>query len=65
MDLKYFLSMKDRCYVDKLDIAMVEGAITTERDLREIKKVRAIADILSHALQKPVVARNNYHYWAL
>ncbi len=46
MDLEYFLSMKDKRDSDRFDIALVEGAITTERDLEEIKKVRERSKIL-------------------
>lgn len=46
MELSYFLSMKDRRDVEDFDIVLVEGAITTERDLKEIKKVREKTKIL-------------------
>ncbi len=46
MELAYFLSMKDRRDVEDFDIVLVEGAITTERDLKEIKKVRSKTKIL-------------------
>ncbi len=46
MDIEYFLSLSDRRDAKKLDVAIVEGAITTQRDLREIKEVRAMTDVL-------------------
>jgi len=46
MELAYFLSMKDRRNVEDFDIVLVEGAITSERDLEEIKKVRKKTKIL-------------------
>lgn len=46
MELSYFLSMKDRRDVKDFDIVLVEGAITTERDLKEIKELRKKTKIL-------------------
>lgn len=46
MELAYFLSMKDRRDVEDFDIVLVEGAITTERDLKEIQEVRKKTKIL-------------------
>lgn len=46
MELAYFLSMKDRRDVTDFDIVLVEGVITTERDLKEIKELRNKTKIL-------------------
>ena len=65
MDLEYFLSMKDRRDATEFDIAIVEGAITTERDLHEIKKVREMSKILigmgnCTITGMPTCQRNNF-----
>lgn len=46
MDLLYFLAMKDHHEVDHYDIAVVEGVITSEKDQKEIEKLRAKTDVL-------------------
>lgn len=40
MDLIYFLSLKDASDYQKLDIALVEGVVTSQKDSTEIKKIR-------------------------
>ncbi len=66
MDLEYFLSMKDRRDATEFDIAIVEGAITTQRDLKEIKKVREMSKILigmgnCTITGMPTCQRNNFN----
>lgn len=46
MDLRYFLSVRDKRDFDHLDIALVEGVISTEKELKEIKELREKTDIL-------------------
>lgn len=46
MELSYFLSMKDRRDIIDFDIVLVEGAITTERDLKEILELRKKTKVL-------------------
>lgn len=46
MELVYFLSVKNYKEVGKLDIALVEGSIMTERDKKEIEDIRKKAKIL-------------------
>lgn len=40
IELGYFLSMKDHMEIDQLDIALIEGVISTQKDLDEVKKLR-------------------------
>lgn len=40
MELKHFLSIKDKNEEGEFDIALVEGVITTEKDKERIEKVR-------------------------
>lgn len=46
MELVYFLALKDHTEAENLDIALVEGVVTSEKDLRVIKKIREKAKIL-------------------
>jgi sulfhydrogenase subunit delta len=46
MELIYFLSLKDYKEFENLDIAIVEGSISTERDKREIEFIRKKAEVL-------------------
>jgi sulfhydrogenase subunit delta len=46
MDLVYFLAIKDHTEAENLDIALVEGVVTSEKDLAHIKKIRDRAKIL-------------------
>lgn len=46
MELKYFLSMKDKVKIEGFDVVLVEGVISTEKDKAEIKKIRANAKTL-------------------
>lgn len=66
MELSYFLSMKDRRDVEDFDIVLVEGAITSERDLKEILKVRKKTKILigmgnCAITGMPTCQRNNFN----
>jgi coenzyme F420-reducing hydrogenase gamma subunit len=46
MELRYFLSVRDKRDFEHLDIALVEGVISTEKELAEIKELRSKTDIL-------------------
>jgi len=46
MELVYFLSIKDKTEIKDIDIALVEGVVTSEKDKKEIEKIRANAKIL-------------------
>lgn len=46
MELVYFLSVKDKVKFDKLDIALIEGTISTERDKREVLEIREKSKVL-------------------
>lgn len=44
--LEYFLSVKDKVEIKDFDIVLVEGVISTKREKKEIKKIRANTKIL-------------------
>jgi coenzyme F420-reducing hydrogenase gamma subunit len=46
MELVYFLALKDHVEAEDLDIALVEGVVTSEKDLEHIKKIREKSKIL-------------------
>jgi len=46
IELVYFLSVKDKTDIKDLDIALVEGVITSERDKEDIEKIRANTKVL-------------------
>ena len=46
MELVYFLSIKDKVEIKDLDIALVEGVVTSEHDKEDIEKIRANTKIL-------------------
>lgn len=46
MELAYFLSMKDKVEIKDFDIVLVEGTVSTERDLEDIKKIRDNTKVL-------------------
>jgi len=46
MELVYFLSIKDKTEFDGLDIALVEGTISTERDKKDVEEIRKKSKIL-------------------
>ncbi|PLX27966.1 hypothetical protein C0583_01880 [Candidatus Parcubacteria bacterium] len=66
VDLRYFLSVRDKSEFDHLDVALVEGVISTEKELKEIKEIREKTDILiamgSCAItSQPSGQRNNFN----
>ncbi len=66
MELAYFLSIKDRRDAKSFDIVLVEGAITTERDLKEIEEVRKMTKVLigmgnCAITGMPTCQRNNFN----
>lgn len=46
MEIKYFLSMKDKVEIKDFDIVLIEGVISSERDLREVIKIRENTKVL-------------------
>ncbi len=46
IELAYFLSVRDRTEIKDLDIALVEGVISTKKEKKEIEKIRKNAKIL-------------------
>ena len=46
IELVYFLALKNHTEAENLDIALVEGVVTSKKDLAEIKKIREKAKIL-------------------
>lgn len=46
MEIVYFLTLKDHTEAENLDIALVEGVVTSEKDLEHIKKIREKSRIL-------------------
>lgn len=40
MELVYFLSIKDKTDISNLDIALVEGVVTSKKDKEELEKIR-------------------------
>jgi len=66
MELVYFLSIKDKTEIKNLDITLVEGVVTSERDLEDLKKIRENTEILiamgSCAItSQPSGQRNNFN----
>jgi coenzyme F420-reducing hydrogenase gamma subunit len=46
MELKYFLSMKDKVEIKDFDISLIEGVISTEKDKKAIEEIRANSKIV-------------------
>ncbi len=46
IELVYFLSIKDKVEFKNLDLALVEGVISTEKDKKEIEEIRKNTKIL-------------------
>jgi len=46
IDLSYFLSIKDAGEIKDFDIVLVEGVISSQKDKKEIKKIRENTKIL-------------------
>jgi len=46
MELAYFLSIKDHTDIKDIDIAIVEGSITTKKDKEKIEKIRKNCKVL-------------------
>lgn len=65
IDLVYFLALKDKTEFKNLDIAIVEGVVTSERDKRELLEIRANSRILiamgtCAMTSQPSGQRNNF-----
>lgn len=66
IEIAYFLSIKDKVEIKDFDIVLVEGVISTERDKKEIEKIRQNTKILiamgSCAISgQPSGQRNNFN----
>ncbi len=66
IELVYFLSIKDKAEIKNLDIALVEGVVTSQRDLREIREIRENTKILiamgtCAVTSQPSGQRNNFN----
>lgn len=66
MEIKYFLSIKERVEIKDFDICLVEGVVTTERDKADIEKIRAntkylIAMGTCAMTAQPSGMRNNFN----
>lgn len=46
MELVYFLALKDHVEAEDLDIALVEGVVTSVRDQKHVEKIRSKTKIL-------------------
>ncbi len=46
MDLAYFMALREETEIKDFDIVLVEGVITSEKDLQEVKKIRENTKIL-------------------
>lgn len=46
IELVYFLSIKDKTDVKNLDISLVEGVVTSEKDKKNIEKIRENSKVL-------------------
>ncbi len=46
IEIKYFLSIKDKVDIKDFDIVLVEGTIMTEKEKKEIEEIRANTKIL-------------------
>lgn len=46
VELRYFLSVRDKRDFDHLDIALIEGVISTEKELKELEEIREKTDVL-------------------
>ncbi|MEI8361318.1 MAG: hypothetical protein WCG01_04270 [bacterium] len=66
MEIKYFMSIKERVEIKDFDICLVEGIVTTERDKADIEKIRANTKILiamgtCAMTAQPSGMRNNFN----
>lgn len=66
MELVYFLAVKDHVEAGNLDIALVEGVVTSEKDSEQIKKIIERSKILiamgsCAVTSQPSGQRNNFN----
>ena len=45
-DIKFFHMAQSHQEVPKVDVAVIEGSINTQRQLKELKKIRELADVV-------------------
>lgn len=46
VDLRYFLSVKDKAKFEHLDIALIEGVISNEKEKKEVEEIRKKSKIV-------------------
>jgi sulfhydrogenase subunit delta len=46
MELDYFLSVKDKTEIKDFDISLIEGVVSTEQNLLDVKKIRENSKIV-------------------
>ena len=66
IELKYFLSIKDKTKIKDLDIALVEGVVSSQKDKEELLKIRENSKILialgsCAVTTQPSGQRNNFN----
>ncbi len=66
VELKYFLSIKDKTKIRDLDIALVEGVVSSQKDKEELLKIRENSKILialgsCAVTTQPSGQRNNFN----
>ncbi|OGI25557.1 MAG: hypothetical protein A3J76_05760 [Candidatus Moranbacteria bacterium RBG_13_45_13] len=66
MELVYFLAIKNHTEIRDLDIALVEGVVTSQKDRKMIKKIRANTKVLiamgtCAITSQPSGQRNNFN----
>jgi len=66
IELVYFLSVRDKTDIKDLDIALVEGVISTEKDKKEIKEIRKNSKVIiamgsCAVIGQPSGQRNNFN----
>lgn len=66
IELVYFLSIKDKTEIKDIDIALIEGVVTTEHDMKEAQHIRDNCKVLigmgNCAINgQPSCQRNNFN----
>ena len=66
IELRYFLSVKDKAEFDYLDIALIEGVASNEKEKKEIEEIRAKSKIViamgtCAVTGVPSAQRNNFN----
>jgi len=66
IELRYFLSVKDKAEFDYLDVALIEGVVSNEKEKREVEEIRKKAKIViamgtCAVTGYPSAQRNNFN----